>query len=98
MASSDPSDAVTTLAKVAQDLGETIELLDDLTDQIDPEDGLIWVYDTDGGSSPRTVGRRYRMPPGPDRRTSPPRRVTDAAALNGGVPSINNLSSFQVDR
>ena len=36
--------AVTTLAKVAQDLGETFELLDDLADQMDTEDGLIWVY------------------------------------------------------
>ncbi len=35
--------AVTTLAKVAQDLGETFELLDDLADQMDAEDGLIWV-------------------------------------------------------
>lgn len=40
--------AVTTFAKVAQDLGETIELLDDLTDQMDTEDGLIWVYGADG--------------------------------------------------
>jgi hypothetical protein len=36
--------AVTTLAKVAQDLAETFELLDDLADQMDTEDGLIWVY------------------------------------------------------
>lgn len=40
--------AVTTLAKVAQDLGETIELLGDLTDQMDTEDGVIWVYGADG--------------------------------------------------
>lgn len=39
--------AVTTLAKVAQDLGETFELLDDLADQMDTEDGLIWVYGTE---------------------------------------------------
>ena len=37
--------AVTTLAKVAQDLAESFELLDDLADQMDTEDGLIWVYD-----------------------------------------------------
>ncbi len=44
--------AVTTLAKIAQDLGETIELLDDLTDQMDTEDGLIWVYSADGDPVP----------------------------------------------
>jgi hypothetical protein len=38
---------VTTLAKVAQDLGETFELLDELVDQMDTEDGVIWVYGTD---------------------------------------------------
>lgn len=39
--------AVMTLARVAQDLGESEELLDELTDQMDTEDGLIWVYGTD---------------------------------------------------
>lgn len=85
MASSDASDAVTTLAKVAQDPGETIELLDDLTDQMGTEDRPDLGLRYRRGSSPRTVGRRYRMPPGPHRRTSPPRGVTDSAALDGGV-------------
>lgn len=39
--------AVMTLARVAQDLGESEELLHDLTDQMDTEDGVIWVYGTD---------------------------------------------------
>jgi hypothetical protein len=39
--------AVMTLARVAQDLGESEDLLDELTDQMDTEDGLIWVYGTD---------------------------------------------------
>lgn len=38
--------AVTTLTKVALDLGEDEDFLFDLTDQMDTEDGLIWVYDT----------------------------------------------------
>jgi len=38
--------AVTTLAKVALDLGEDEDFLFDLTDQMDTEDGLIWVYGT----------------------------------------------------
>lgn len=36
--------AVTTLAKVAQDLEVSESLLHDLTQQMDTEDGVIWVY------------------------------------------------------
>jgi hypothetical protein len=36
--------AVTTLAKVAQDLDVDEDLLHDLTEQMDTEDGVIWVY------------------------------------------------------
>ena len=39
--------AVTTLARVALDLGERLELLDELIDQMDTEDGVIWVYGTE---------------------------------------------------
>ncbi|WCT77157.1 hypothetical protein [Novosphingobium humi] len=38
--------AVTTLTRVALDLGEDEDFLFDLTDQMDTEDGLIWVYGT----------------------------------------------------
>lgn len=36
--------AVTTLAKVAQDLNVDEDLLHDITQQMDTEDGIIWVY------------------------------------------------------
>lgn len=36
--------AVTTLTKVAQDLEVSEDLLHDLTEQMDTEDGVIWVY------------------------------------------------------
>jgi hypothetical protein len=39
--------AVFTIARVARMLGETEELLDELADQLDPEDGCLWIYDTD---------------------------------------------------
>ncbi len=39
--------AVMSLARVARDLGESEDLLDEITDQMDTEDGLIWVYGTD---------------------------------------------------
>ena len=39
--------SVTTLAQVALELGESFELLDELIDQMDTEDGVIWVYGTD---------------------------------------------------
>ena len=35
---------VTTIARVAEMLGEDEELLWNLTDEMDPEAGLIWVY------------------------------------------------------
>ena len=39
--------AVKTLALVARELDEDEALLDEITDQMDREDGLIWVYGTD---------------------------------------------------
>lgn len=38
--------AVTTLAKVAQEWEESEDLLHELTEQMDTEDGVIWVYGT----------------------------------------------------
>ncbi len=35
---------VTTIARVAADLGEDEEWLSDLASEMEPEDGLIWVY------------------------------------------------------
>lgn len=35
---------VTTLAKVAQEWEESEDLLDEITEQMDTEDGAIWVY------------------------------------------------------
>ena len=28
-------------------LGETVDLLDEVADQLEPEDGCLWIYDTD---------------------------------------------------
>ncbi|WP_257555885.1 hypothetical protein [Sphingobium sp. CFD-2] len=39
--------AVTTLAKVAQEWEESEDLLHELTEQMDTEDGVIWVYGTE---------------------------------------------------
>jgi hypothetical protein len=36
--------AVTTITKVAQDLDVSEDMLHDLTQQMDTEDGVIWVY------------------------------------------------------
>lgn len=36
--------AVTTLTKVAQNLDVSEDMLHDLTQQMDTEDGVIWVY------------------------------------------------------
>ena len=36
--------AVTTLTKVAQDLEVSEDMLHDLTQQMDTEDGVIWAY------------------------------------------------------
>jgi hypothetical protein len=39
--------AVFTLALAARMLGETEDRLWDLTDQMTPEDGVLWIHDTD---------------------------------------------------
>jgi hypothetical protein len=40
--------SVFTIRRAAQILGRDEELLWDLLDNLEPEDGLIWVYDIDG--------------------------------------------------
>ena len=39
---------VYTIAYAAEMLGENEEWLLELADQLDPEDGCLWIYDTDG--------------------------------------------------
>ena len=43
---------VFTIARAAEMLGETEELLDELADQLEPEDGCLWIYDTDDRATP----------------------------------------------
>ena len=38
---------VFTIARAAEMLGETIDLLDEIADQLETEDGCLWIYDTD---------------------------------------------------
>ncbi len=38
---------VFTIRRAAQILGRDEELLWDLSDQLEPEDGVLWIYDTD---------------------------------------------------
>lgn len=40
--------SVKTLALVARELSVCEALLDEITDQMNPEDGMIWVYGADG--------------------------------------------------
>ena len=42
--------AIKTIALVAQELGEDEEWLNEIIDEMEPEDGLIWVYGPDGES------------------------------------------------
>jgi hypothetical protein len=43
---------VFTIRRAAQILGREEDLLWNLLEQLDPEDGLLWVYDTGGGEIP----------------------------------------------
>lgn len=38
---------VFTIARAAEMLGETIDLLDQIAEQLEPKDGCLWIYDTD---------------------------------------------------
>jgi hypothetical protein len=40
--------AIKTIALVAKELGEDEEWLNEIIDEMEPEDGLIWVYGPDG--------------------------------------------------
>jgi hypothetical protein len=44
--------AIKTIALVAQEVGEDEQWLNDIIDEMEPEDGLIWVYGPDGGGTP----------------------------------------------
>ena len=41
-----------TIARAAEMLGETIDLLDEIAEQLEPEDGCLWIYDTDDCATP----------------------------------------------
>ena len=38
---------VFTIARAAEMIGETIDLIDEIADQLEPEEGCLWIYDTD---------------------------------------------------
>jgi hypothetical protein len=38
---------VFTIARAAEMIGETIDLIDEIAEQLEPEDGCLWIYDTD---------------------------------------------------
>jgi hypothetical protein len=39
---------VYTIRRAAEILGRTEDLLWDLSDQLEPEDGMLWIHDVDG--------------------------------------------------
>ena len=41
---------VTTINRVANDLGENVNWLSDIANEMDIEDGVIWVYGVDDGA------------------------------------------------
>ena len=43
---------VFTIRRAAQILGRYEDLLWELSDQLEPEDGKLWVYDIDGAETP----------------------------------------------
>ncbi len=38
---------VFTFARAAEMIGETIDLIDEIAEQLEPEDGCLWIYGTD---------------------------------------------------
>lgn len=38
---------VFTIARAAEMIGETVDLIDEIAEQLEPEDGCLWIYDTD---------------------------------------------------
>ncbi|PZP38888.1 MAG: hypothetical protein DI601_25885 [Azospirillum brasilense] len=38
---------VFTIARAAEMIGEAIDLIDEIAEQLEPEDGCLWIYDTD---------------------------------------------------
>src|SRR5262245_62737795 len=51
---------VFTIRRAAQILGRDEDLLWELSDQLEPEDGKLWVCDIDGAETPRLHPRWHR--------------------------------------
>ena len=49
---------VFTIRRAAQILGRDEDLLWELSDQLEPEDGKLWVYDIDGAETPAFMASR----------------------------------------
>jgi hypothetical protein len=43
---------VFTVARAAEMLGESVDLLYEIANQLEPEDGRLWIYDTDEHATP----------------------------------------------
>jgi hypothetical protein len=83
--------AVFTIARVAEMLGETEELLDELADSLEPEDGCLWIYDTDDrvtlGFTLRGIESLKELIADQKRRPSARHRRSAPAALAGWIQS-----------
>ena len=75
---------VFTIAKAAEVLGEDETLLWSLLDSLEPEDGCLWIYDTDDRQTVaftdhgmeclrELIANHKRYPPPPKRYPGPPR-------------------------
>jgi len=68
-------------------LGESIDLLDEIAEQLEPEDGCIWIYDTDEratlGFTERGIESLKELIADQKRRSPAQRRHSTPAALAG---------------
>jgi hypothetical protein len=56
--------AVKTISLVAQEMGEDEDWLNEIIEEMEPEDGLIWVYGPDGKStaaSPTSASKTWKI-------------------------------------
>ena len=82
-----PAHAIT-ISRAAEILGEDEELLWELVTDMEPEDGCLWIYDTDDEQTvaftPDGIEYLREMLPEYKRNRSP-------AALNGWLPSMRKI-------
>src|SRR5262245_7804331 len=88
---------VFTIRRAAQILGRDEDLLWELSDQLEPEDGKLWVRDIDGAETPRLHPRWHRGSSRNYQGSDRSRRLISRRVYRGAQRMLTARSDFGCD-